>query len=465
MLARHRCSSTGIVFVFFGELTSSSPALIILYVSTQFLDGLYIILDFLFFSLPIWKEDNNILTTSGDQTADTMSYASARDRNLRAGNVTFHGVLNDIIEISYTNDMKFILFKCDWVNNQLGKKQDEFNLTMVNFNHPMYKDNHVGNEPFILAGQAEVSQRHNNMHLKEQLVEAWKHNNMHLKEQLVEAWKHNNVHLKEQLVELWKVFYRVREPIGPNVQPLKTQLGNIAKNGMMAPMTYLEWTYMPNELLDRMWKEVTLQKKGKKIDRVSMFIKTRSRIDKNTKKTIIDDEATQVIVCIIYSQFEEHLRDIPAEEQTDMIREQVFTQVMGPDDHGRVCLYGAGKTSSNVVGQNSNVDEMRVELDELRSNYKDLQSKYEKLESIVMSHYETCPQIQSRSEQLCYKLLPGAIYHGKALFHRSKSVARLFASVVFATRPIRGKRLFATDYAADLAAAKGPGFCSDLTMF
>ena len=80
----------------------------------------------------------------------------------------------------------------------------------------------------------------------------------------------------------------------------------------------------------------------------------------------------------------------------------MFTQVMGPDDHGRVRLYGAGTTSSNVVRQNSNVDEMRVELDELRSNYKDLQSKYEKLESIVMSHYETCPQIQSRSEQVCH---------------------------------------------------------------
>ncbi|KAK1549705.1 hypothetical protein Q3G72_006505 [Acer saccharum] len=26
---------------------------------------------------------------------------------------------------------------------------------------------------------------------------------------------------------------------------------------MMAPMTYLEWTYMPNLLLVRMWKEVT----------------------------------------------------------------------------------------------------------------------------------------------------------------------------------------------------------------
>ncbi|KAK3221015.1 hypothetical protein Dsin_014985 [Dipteronia sinensis] len=122
-----------------------------------------------------------------------------------------------------------------------------------------------------------------------------------------------------------------------------------------------------------------------------MFIETRTRIDKDSKKIVIDKEAAQVI-----SQFEEHLCHIPEKEQNDIVREHVFTQVMGLDDHGRVRLYGT-RTSSNVA-QYSTVDEMRVELDELRSNYKDLQSKYEKLKSIVMSHYETCPQAQSHSE-------------------------------------------------------------------
>ncbi|KAK4860530.1 hypothetical protein QYF36_025710 [Acer negundo] len=122
-----------------------------------------------------------------------------------------------------------------------------------------------------------------------------------------------------------------------------------------------------------------------------MFIETRSRIDKDSKIKVIDKEVAK-------SQFEEHIRCIPEEEQNDIVREHVFTQVMGPDDHGRVRLYGIG-TSANVA-QNSTVDEMRVELDELRSNYKNLQMKYEKLESIVMSHYETCPQVQSQSEHV-----------------------------------------------------------------
>ncbi|KAK1558733.1 hypothetical protein Q3G72_005975 [Acer saccharum] len=95
-------------------------------------------------------------------------------------------------------------------------------------------------------------------------------------------------------------------------------------------------------------------------------------------------------------QFEEHLCDIPTEEQTDIIREQVFTQVMGPDDHGRVRLSGARTTSSNIVGQNSNVDEMWVELDEILSNYKDLQSN-KKGSSYVADIVETEKTLAERS--------------------------------------------------------------------
>ena len=86
---------------------------------------------------------------------DTVSYASARDKNPRLGEVTYYGVLTNVIEIRYTNDMKFVLLKCDWVNNQVGKKQDQLKFPMVNFNHLLYKDNQIGDEPFILASQAE----------------------------------------------------------------------------------------------------------------------------------------------------------------------------------------------------------------------------------------------------------------------------------------------------------------------
>ncbi|KAM2457988.1 hypothetical protein ACFX1W_006839 [Malus domestica] len=48
---------------------------------------------------------------------------------------TYYGMLKDVVEIQYTNALKFVLFKCDWVNALGGVKEDEFKFTLVNFNH------------------------------------------------------------------------------------------------------------------------------------------------------------------------------------------------------------------------------------------------------------------------------------------------------------------------------------------
>lgn len=42
---------------------------------------------------------------------DTVSYANARVENPCLGEVTYHGVLTDVIQICCTNDMKFVLLK------------------------------------------------------------------------------------------------------------------------------------------------------------------------------------------------------------------------------------------------------------------------------------------------------------------------------------------------------------------
>ena len=87
--------------------------------------------------------------------ASTTSYAIRRDKNPRTRDVTYYGELIDIIEIRYTNDMKFVMFKCNWIDNNVGMKRDEFKFTLVNFNHLLYKENRITDEPFIMASQAE----------------------------------------------------------------------------------------------------------------------------------------------------------------------------------------------------------------------------------------------------------------------------------------------------------------------
>ncbi|KAK8916336.1 hypothetical protein KSP39_PZI022450 [Platanthera zijinensis] len=103
-----------------------------------------------------YKDQKRITQNSGVVLkASTTSYASSKDKNPRVGGVTYYGRLRDIFEIHCGNDFKFILFKCDWVDPQVGKKLDEFSFTILNFNHLLYRQNKMTDEPFILATQAE----------------------------------------------------------------------------------------------------------------------------------------------------------------------------------------------------------------------------------------------------------------------------------------------------------------------
>ncbi|XP_006367988.2 uncharacterized protein [Solanum tuberosum] len=88
--------------------------------------------------------------------ATTQSYASARDKNPILADVSFYGILTDIIELYYTKKFKFVLFTCKWVNNNKGLiEKDDYGFTLVNFNHLLYTKQHLSNEPFIFASQAQ----------------------------------------------------------------------------------------------------------------------------------------------------------------------------------------------------------------------------------------------------------------------------------------------------------------------
>ncbi|GJU46596.1 putative transposase-associated domain-containing protein [Tanacetum coccineum] len=86
--------------------------------------------------------------------ASTISFSSRKDKNLMSGELTYYGKLTYIIEVRYTDETKFVLFKCNWVDNRTGVKVDNFGITLVNFSHLLYKENNPTDEPFILASQA-----------------------------------------------------------------------------------------------------------------------------------------------------------------------------------------------------------------------------------------------------------------------------------------------------------------------
>ncbi|XP_028058422.1 uncharacterized protein LOC114262264 [Camellia sinensis] len=87
--------------------------------------------------------------------AKTCSYASTRDMNPVEGEVAYYGYVTDIIELYYSYDRRYVLFMCDWIDNNKGLKQDGFGFTLVNFNHLLYTKKQNSDEPFILASQAQ----------------------------------------------------------------------------------------------------------------------------------------------------------------------------------------------------------------------------------------------------------------------------------------------------------------------
>ncbi|XP_004514854.1 uncharacterized protein [Cicer arietinum] len=74
----------------------------------------------------------------------TESFASSKDENPKTDHVTYYGAINDIIELDYYSQLKFVLFKCDWFE----AKEDKYGLTCVHFNKKYYQ-----NDPFVLVSQ------------------------------------------------------------------------------------------------------------------------------------------------------------------------------------------------------------------------------------------------------------------------------------------------------------------------
>ena len=72
------------------------------------------------------------------------------------GGITYYGVLTNIIELNYSGNIRHVLFKCTWVDdqNRRGYKTDEFGFPVVNFTHSIHGGEEMVHEPYVLASQA-----------------------------------------------------------------------------------------------------------------------------------------------------------------------------------------------------------------------------------------------------------------------------------------------------------------------
>jgi len=77
-------------------------------------------------------------------TALTPSFASSKDQNPILGDVTYYGVIEEIIEVDFWSNFSVVLFRCDWFHADI----DEFGHTRVHFKKLRSKD-----DPYVLASQ------------------------------------------------------------------------------------------------------------------------------------------------------------------------------------------------------------------------------------------------------------------------------------------------------------------------
>ena len=80
--------------------------------------------------------------------ADSDHFCSASDNNPIRASMHYFGVIEQIWEVDYT-EFRVPVFKCKWVNANVGVRHDEIGFTLVDLNKVAYLD-----EPFILAQQA-----------------------------------------------------------------------------------------------------------------------------------------------------------------------------------------------------------------------------------------------------------------------------------------------------------------------
>ncbi|KAL7174063.1 hypothetical protein ACSBR2_033336 [Camellia fascicularis] len=108
---------------------------------------------------------------------------------------------------------------------------------------------------------------------------------------------------------------------------------------------------------DEMYKRDKVQP-----DRIMVYIKTHTK--KNGDPV---DEASDVAI----SRLKEGLSQVPESLQTEKFREELFTEVLGVNGHGRGRTYGLGPCPSQVFGTRFSGPRQHIDMDKLRTEVRE----------------------------------------------------------------------------------------------
>ncbi|XP_071687049.1 uncharacterized protein [Rutidosis leptorrhynchoides] len=129
----------------------------------------------------------------------TSSFSSARDNDPIVGDVTYYGVLNDIIELQYGDEKKVVLFHCDWISSGSRIKVYENGFTTLNF-----RGLKQTKEPYILASQAQV------FYVADPVCKDWK--------VVIKTTPRDNFDMDEQIcIDVVETHLQSDIPIGPQL--------------------------------------------------------------------------------------------------------------------------------------------------------------------------------------------------------------------------------------------------------
>ncbi|GAY57381.1 hypothetical protein CUMW_178950 [Citrus unshiu] len=148
----------------------------------------------------------------------------------------------------------------------------------------------------------------------------------------------------------------------------KSHFGIIAQNGFKVPLTYVEWTDMPKDMLDYIWEEVKDNTNTPEAYGLHC-LKNISILWKNCKSR----EKTRVIMVHAEKNKTSHEQQLPRTSQILFVKKREEVSVYNKLDF-EICMYlGHGPSPAHVLQQKSSRSREMVqqELNYLQSNYSD----------------------------------------------------------------------------------------------